>query len=134
MRTRPTRAGFTLIELLIAIVIISILATIAVPLYWRTKARGFEASLQSDLRGAAIMQEQHFERNRIYAADPADLPTMTLSPGVALTITYAATDGWAAVATHPSVPSRHCGFRMGAAPVDPLSPAATPGIVECGDK
>jgi prepilin-type N-terminal cleavage/methylation domain-containing protein len=131
MRTRPTQAGFTLIELLIALVIIAILAAIAVPMFWRTKARGFEASLQSDLRGAAILQEQYFEKHRNYASAATDLGPMDMSPGVVLDITYAQADGWAAVATHPSMPARHCGIRIGAAPADASNPASVTGIVEC---
>jgi prepilin-type N-terminal cleavage/methylation domain-containing protein len=131
MRSRPTQAGFTLIELLISLVIIAILAAIAVPIFWRTKARGFEASLQSDLRGAAILQEQYFEQHLGYASTSADLGPMVMSPGVALNITYAQADGWAAVATHPSMPARHCGIRVGAAPVDVSNPASVTGIVEC---
>jgi prepilin-type N-terminal cleavage/methylation domain-containing protein len=133
MQRTPKRAGFTLIELVIALVIISILATIAVPVFWRAKGRGFEASMRADLRSVAVLQEGYYEKHRAYAADPSDLAALTLSPGVQLTVTYAQADGWAGMTTHPSLPVRRCGIRMGAAPADPDNPAAGTGMVECGD-
>ncbi|MEX0907449.1 MAG: prepilin-type N-terminal cleavage/methylation domain-containing protein [Gemmatimonadota bacterium] len=134
MRNLPKREGFTLIELLIVIVIISILATIAISAFWRIKNRGFEASLQSDLRNLAIQQEQYFEFYQEYADSPDDLTLLEQSPGVTVLINYAAADGWAGVATHLSMPDRHCGMLIGDAPVGDGGPADTPGRVQCGDQ
>lgn len=132
MRTLPKPAGFTLIELLIVIVIIGLLAVIAMSVFWRAKDRGFEASLQADLKTASVQQENYFEAHRRYAGDVADLPDYGGSPGVTLTITYAGSDGWAAIATHHSL-ERRCGMFVGNAPAGSAGPAGTPGVVQCGD-
>ena len=128
---RPTRGGFTLVELLITIVIVSVLAGIAVTLFWRAKDRGLEASLQSDLRTAAVQQEQYFEANRTYASLPSAMPDFDSSPGVAMSITYAEADGWAAVTTHPTIAGTRCGLMVGNAPAGSADPATAPGVVAC---
>jgi prepilin-type N-terminal cleavage/methylation domain-containing protein len=129
---RLPKPGFTLIELLMVIVIIGLLATIASTVFWRTKARGFEAAMQSDLKTASVQQEHYFETHRRYAPAPSDLPHLTTSPGVSLQVTYADVDGWAGLATHQFA-SRRCGLLIGAAPAGSAGPATMPGIVECAD-
>jgi prepilin-type N-terminal cleavage/methylation domain-containing protein len=130
MHPSPKPDGFSLMELLITMVIIGILAVIATTVFWRAKDQGLEASMQSDLKSASIQQEHYFERNSRYAASLADLPNLTLSPGVALQITYAEANGWAAIATHNSL-GRRCALLVGAAPNGSAPPADSPGVVEC---
>jgi prepilin-type N-terminal cleavage/methylation domain-containing protein len=125
------RRGFTLIELLIAVVIIGVLAMISISLFWRTKDRGLEASLQADLKTAAVRQEHYFDTHSTYAPTQADIPDFHPSAGVSLDVTYAATDGWAAIATHQGL-ARRCGLFVGAAPAGSAGPATTPGILQCG--
>jgi len=55
-----TRKGFTLIELLIVVVIIGILAAIAIPKFANTKEKAYLASMKSDLRNMATVQEGYF--------------------------------------------------------------------------
>src|SRR5688572_32822536 len=57
-----TRKGFTLIELLIVVVIIGILAAIAIPKFANTKEKAYLASMKSDLRNMATVQERSEER------------------------------------------------------------------------
>ena len=65
--------GFTLIELLVVIVIIGILAAIAIPLFLNQRQKGVEASLKSDLKTLATMEETFFIDNAVYVATEAAL-------------------------------------------------------------
>jgi len=127
----PKREGFTLIELLIVIVIMGVLAAIAVSLFWRVKDRGLESSMQSDLKTVATQQEQYFMKYSAYASNPSAMPDFTGSPGVLVTIDYAAADGWAGQSTHASIPNVRCGLIVGTAPAGAGDPATSVGIVQC---
>jgi prepilin-type N-terminal cleavage/methylation domain-containing protein len=129
--TAPKRDGFTLIELLIVIVIMGVLAAVAVSLFWRVKDRGLESSLQSDLKTVATQQEDYFMRHSAYAPSTGSIPDYTGSPGVVVTINYAAADGWAGQATHPGIPNVRCGLIVGTAPAGSADPATSVGIVQC---
>ena len=61
-----TRKGFTLIELLIVVVIIGILAAIAIPKFANTKEKAYLASMKSDLRNMATVQEGYFSDFQVY--------------------------------------------------------------------
>ncbi len=49
--------GFTLIELLVVVVIIGVLATIAIPQYYKVRERAHVAAMKSDLRNLVTAQE-----------------------------------------------------------------------------
>ncbi len=71
-----TRRGFTLIELLVVVLIIGILASIAIPQYFKVveKARVAEAmSLISSIKSA---QERYLARGGVYTADFTKLDIM----------------------------------------------------------
>lgn len=51
--------GFTLIELLVVIIIISILAAIAIPVFLNQREKGWRAQAVSDMKNAAIAVESY---------------------------------------------------------------------------
>jgi len=55
--------GFTLIELLVVIIIIGILAAIAIPVFLNQRKKGVDASIKSDLRAMAALQETYIADN-----------------------------------------------------------------------
>ncbi len=109
------RGGFTLIELLIVIAIVGLLAAIAIPQLTRSKSRSIEASMRSDLRNLAAVQEAFYVTNQAYAPDGV-LTTADYRPslGVTVTIDSASSTGWGAHADHPGT-SRTCYIAYGGA-------------------
>ena len=65
-------AGFTLIELLVVVIIIGILAAIAIPVFLNQRASAQNASIQSDLRNAAIEVETYYTQNQSYPTAASD--------------------------------------------------------------
>lgn len=128
MRVHRHRPGFTLIELLIAVVIIGILATIAIPKFANTKGRAISGAMKSDLRNLASAQESYFYFNDTYTTS---LPGLDIAPtnGVTITINEATVSGWSATATHPQAAVAACSVYFGTAA--PVAPATVESTVAC---
>ena len=121
------RKGFTLIELLIVVVIIGILAAIAIPKFANTKEKAYLASMKSDLRNMATVQEAYFSDFQVYQSGTASNQggvVVTLggtpggfvpSAGVALTTTASAGTGWLANTSHSGT-TKTCAIFIGSPP------------------
>lgn len=126
--TTKRRKGFTLIELLIVVVVIGILAAIAIQRFKETKGKSYAASLKSDLKNIASLQESYFYSNNTYAGSLGAL-NFTGSNGVQVSITEADAGGWSAVATHPAAWPLTCAVYYGGA--SPVAPAINEGTINC---
>jgi len=65
--------GFTLLELMIAVIIVGVLASIALPSYQNSIIKGNRASAQSFLMDIAQKEQQYLLDNRAYTATLSDL-------------------------------------------------------------
>jgi len=128
MRLSRSRQGFTLIELLIVVVIIGILAAIAIPKFRNTKGKAYVASLKSDLKNVASMQEAYFYYNEAYASNMGSL-SFSSTNGVTVNIAEADGRGWSATSTHPASFPLTCAVFYGQAA--PLGGATAEGIIYC---
>ncbi len=90
----PSHRGFTLMEVLIAIVIIGVLLSIAMPAYTSYVLRGNRAAAQQHLMDLAQRETQILADARSYKSNVADL-NMTTPATVAkyYTISITASDG-----------------------------------------
>ena len=130
-----TRKGFTLIELLIVVVIIGILAAIAIPKFASTKEKAYLASMKSDLRNMATVEEGYFADFQVYTSGPASNLGGVATPmagtgfvpsaGVTITATAAGGTGWSATTTH-SATTKTCAIFLGVAAVAPATVEAEP--------
>lgn len=66
-------SGFTLIELLIVVVMLTVLLTIALPLYQDSVVRSNRAAAKGILQDVALRQEQYFINNKMYAEELEEL-------------------------------------------------------------
>ena len=129
---RPGQGGFTLIELLIVVVIIGILAAVAIPKFSGTKGRAYLATVKSDLKNFASAQESYYYDNGFYysgAVPNAAALSYSPSSGVNVTVTAADVAGWAATASHSTMPTTTCAIFVGGAAAP--APATVEGSPAC---
>ena len=83
--------GMTLIELLIALVIVGILTSVALPLYTRYQVRSYAAQAMADLGTCAQALERHYTVNFTYGGAADDGGGGVQDTGAPLAATCAAT-------------------------------------------
>ena len=130
-----TRKGFTLIELLIVVVIIGILAAIAIPKFANTKEKAYLASMKSDLRNMATVQESYFSDFQTYTSGTGSnkagvatpLPGTGFVPSAGVTVAAVATGGtgWSATTAHTAT-TKTCSIFLGVTAVSPATVEAEP--------
>lgn len=109
--------GFSLIELLVVILVISVLATIALASYPYMRAKSGDAAAKSDLRNAAIFQEDYYSTNQTYA-DQTDFDADFVgSENVTVTVVSSDAGGYEMSANHASSDESWCLSSMNGAVV-----------------
>lgn len=105
------RSGFTLAELLVVVVIIGILAAIAVPKFSSSKEKAYIASMKTDLRNLASVEEAFFADSARYSDDAAVL-RFRPSTGVSVPTITVGAGFWSAEVTHTLISGRTCGIAI----------------------
>jgi len=83
-RSSPREAGFTLIELLVVVLIIGILASIAIPQYFKVVERAKTAEAQAFLSNVKNSNERYLARTGVYVTAMGNLGALDVSfPGSA---------------------------------------------------
>ena len=121
----PRARGFTLIELMVTVVIVSILASIAIPAYTAQVRRSRRTEARTALLDLAGREERFLATNNRYSSTAAELGYPALGPGVAVASGYYSLD----VAASPG------GTLTGSATTAPTFTAtATPVVGQGQDK
>ena len=129
-RRRAWRSGFTFPEVLMAMLIAGLLMAIVVPQVRRFRDRALVATMRSDLRNFAVLEESYFYDRATYSGDLAAIKTWGFqsSSGVTVSINEATLLGWSATATH-NLHLIECYIFIGAAA--PVGSATVEGSVSC---
>lgn len=127
---RTDRPGFTLVELLIVVVVVGILAAIAIYRTTEVTRQAQLAVVKSDLRSFTVAQEVHHQSSMAYGG-LEDLAQFRSSDGVSVQVNWVDPNGYAATATHESLPDVTCGVFRGPAAEGVAGPAEQEGVVTC---
>jgi len=123
--------GFSFIEMLVVFTVVGLLASIVIIQIGSMRDRAFIATLKSDLRNFAVVQESFYYDFDIYAADTTTLIShgFQTSRGARIAINEATVSGWAATASHDGTAELCYMFIPGASPVGVVT---DPGVIGCG--
>ena len=100
--------GFSLLELMVVMLVMSVLATIALASYPYMRAKSGDAAAKSDLKNAAIFQEDYYSTNQTYADQGTLDADFATSDQVTLTVLSADAGGYEMWATHSSSAETWC--------------------------
>lgn len=107
-RKGMNQKGFTLIELLIVMLVISVLATIAMASYPYMRSKSGDAAAKSDLKNAAIFQEDYYSTNQTYADQSNFDSGFSGTENVTVTVISADDGGYEMSANHLSSSETWC--------------------------
>ncbi|MCU0625026.1 MAG: prepilin-type N-terminal cleavage/methylation domain-containing protein [Gemmatimonadaceae bacterium] len=129
-RAPAARLGFTIVELLMAVIVVGILASVAIPDIGSAKDKAARSAAIGEMRTFAAAQEAFFQEHDRYAgsADLAPAPTpgklaFRWSAGAQLLGVTAVHGGWNVAVRMAS--GKPCALAIGHAPL----PASVPGLV-----
>ena len=107
-RKGMNQKGFTLIELLIVMLVISVLATIAIASYPYMRSKSGDAAAKSDLKNAAIFQEDYYSTNQTYADQTNFDSGFAGTDNVTVTVVSADDGGYEMSANHAASSETWC--------------------------
>ena len=93
---------------MVVMLVMSVLATIALASYPYMRAKSGDAAAKSDLKNAAIFQEDYYSTNQTYADQGALDADFATSDHVTLTVLSADAGGYEMWATHSSSTETWC--------------------------
>ena len=100
--------GFTLIELLVVVLVIGILATIALASFPYMRSKSGDAAAKSDLRSAAVFQEDYYSTNQTYADQTEFASGFSGTENVTVTVISADIGGYELSANHSASSETWC--------------------------
>lgn len=86
MISQQTKSGFTLIEIIFVVAIISILASIAVPIY--------QQNIKSAQRSACLSEAKGYSNNVFYVINSQDNGVTPIAPNISACQTITDATGW----------------------------------------
>ena len=130
LRAERREGGFTLIEIVIAVLLIGILTTIAVPKFQAHKRQAHVASVISQLRHLQQAQEHHYLEADRYADAIGSLPDLQVASKIPVVIVAGTQMGWSATARYRET-TVVCAIFYGTAPIPPPATPADDGEPVC---